>query len=116
MSYKATKTEKTVKPTLLYTVDFTTLFLIIFIDYDHLKCFVKVSKSIAENDDDINNLSHLCEISQKFSALIYNLPESAGFGELYSRCKSVLDKLQQSSNLINHMVNYVLCLLATEYM
>ena len=79
--------------------------MIIFIDCNHLKCFVEVSKSIAKNSTEISHLSKLSEIGVKFTTFIYNLPENTGFDEFHSICKSVLATLKQHTYLTNHMVN-----------
>ena len=78
--------------------------IILCVDCDHLKCFVEVNKSIAENVAEKMLLSNLYEIGVKFAALIYNLPENTGYNEFHSKCKSVFDALNQRSCLTGYMV------------
>ena len=78
-----------------------------FIDHDHLKCFVNICKSIAEGHAVRNALSNLYEVGMKFSILIYNLPESTGFNDFFSKCKSLLETLKQQSNLTIMMVKLI---------
>ena len=82
----------------------------ILTDYHHLKCFVEVNRSTAEKHTDKTLLSNLNEIAVKFDALIYNLPEITGFIEFHSKCKSVLDALNQHSYLTSYMVNNIISL------
>ena len=54
--------------------------------------------------DNAKLLSNLHEIGVMLSAFIYDIPENAGYGEFYSKCKSVLDTLKKHSLLIDKLV------------
>lgn len=77
-----------------------------FVDCNQLRCFVEVSKSVAESSE--IQLSDLCEIGVAFTPLIYDLPENTGLDKFHTKCKSVLNSLKRHGNLSNTMVNFII--------
>ena len=74
-------------------------------DFNHLKCFVEVSKCTADEYTDKSLLTNLYSVGEHFAALIYNLPVTTEFDEFHKKCKSVLDVLKRRPYLADNLVS-----------
>lgn len=68
-------------------------------DINDLQNFVTIV--LAEKEDDLTHklLSDLHTVGTGFASLIYNLPATSSFTELFDKCKRVWKALHQNSNL-----------------
>ena len=72
-----------------------------------LQNFVNVALATAAGgEDDLahDRLSDLRTVGSVFGALIYKLPDDAGYAELARRCRSLWEALQNNRDLPNKLV------------
>ena len=76
-------------------------------DVNSLQNFVTVALATSaggEGDMTTDRLSYLRTVGRGFGALIYNLPETAGFHLLQEHCKTLWETLEHAPNLPEMMV------------
>jgi len=81
--------------------------LLLSIDVNDLQNFVNVALATAAGgEDDLahDKLSDLRTIGSGFGALIYKLPDDAGYVELAQRCRSLWEALRDNPDLPNKLV------------
>ena len=81
--------------------------LLLSLDVNDLQNFVNVALATAAGgEDDLahDKLSDLRTIGSGFGALIYKLPDDAGYAVLAQRCRSLWDALQNNQDLPNKLV------------
>ena len=86
---------------------FNVFLLLLSIDVSDLQNFVNVALATAaggEDDFAHDKLSDLRTIGSGFGALIYKLPDNAGYAELAQRCRSLWEALQNNPDLPNKLV------------
>jgi len=69
-----------------------------------LQSFVNVALAMVEDDLAHDKLSDLRTVGSGFGALIYKLPDDAGYADLSERCTSLWDALQNNKDLPNKLV------------
>ena len=81
--------------------------LLLSIDVSDLQNFVNVAMATAaggEHDFAHDKLSDLRTVGSGFGALIYKLPDDAGYADLSQRCRSLWDALQNNQDLPKKLV------------
>ena len=79
----------------------------LYIDVNDLQNFVNLALATAaggEGDLAHDRLSDLRTVGSGFGALIYKLPDDAGYAELARRCRSLWEALQNNQDLPNKLV------------
>ena len=74
---------------------------------DDLQNFVNIALATAAGGEDVltrERLSDLRTVGKGFGALIYKLPDDAGYAELAQRCTSLWETLQDNQDLPNKLV------------
>ena len=81
--------------------------VLLSVDVSDLQNFVNVALATAAGgEDDLahDKLSDLRTVGSGFGALIYKLPQDAGYADLAKRCESLWEALQNYQNLPNKLV------------
>ena len=86
---------------------FLAKLLLSFSDVSDLQNFVNIAlATTAGGEDDLahDQLSNLRTVGSGFGALIYNLPNNAGYADLAKRCESLWEALRNNHDLPNRLV------------
>ena len=86
---------------------FNVFHLLLSIDVSDLQNFVNVALATAaggEDDFAHDKLSDLRTVGSGFGALIYKLPDDAGYAVLAQRCRSLWEALRNNPDLPNKLV------------
>ena len=84
------------------------MFLLLPLDVNDLQNFVNVALATAAGgEDDLahDKLSDLRTVGSGFEALIYKLPDDAGYAHLAQGCQSLWEALQNNQDLPNKLVS-----------